>query len=273
MPPHESILSDGLHRKEDQPPSRWPIVAVALLAVVAAIIWGFATLGVGEVEDQKNAAVAEKQDLGREVTEACAQGDVVQSPDGRDLCQRAAQVQAEPPPPITLPGAQGPTVEELNAAVAAYCAARNNCAGRPPNTAEVAAAVAQHLTANPPEPGRAPTPAEISSAVATWFTANPPQDGKDGADGRDGKDGADGKDGEPGPGPTDEQIDAAVAAWFAQNPPPPGPSCPDGTALEPVLFASGETGLGCVDDEQPDPDPPTSAAPTTEPDPEGLLGG
>ena len=27
---------------------------------------------------------------------------------------------------------------------------------------------------------------------------------------------------------------------------PPGPTCPNGTALAPVMFASGETGLGCV---------------------------
>lgn len=278
MPPHESFLADGMHRKEDKPAPRWPIVAVALLGLIAAIIWGFAVSGAGAVEDQRDTAVAEKQDLGREVTEACARGDVVQSVDGRDLCQRAAQVQAEPPPPDPILGqgerGPGPTIEEINAAVAAYCAARNNCSGRPPTTAEVAAAVAEYLTANPPQPGRPPTAAEISDAVTTWFAANPPQDGRDGQDGADGKDG---EDGERGPGPTDEQIEAAVQAWLSQHPPPPGPSCPAGYTLEPVLFASGETGLGCVDDEQPappdDPDPPASAAPTTEPDPEGLLGG
>ena len=55
-------------------------------------------------------------------------------------------------------------------------------------------------------------------------------DGKDGADGRDGKDGAPG---------------------------PPGPTCPEGSTLEPVMFASGEAGLGCVTGE--------ATEPTTEP--------
>lgn len=50
--------------------------------------------------------------------------------------------------------------------------------------------------------------------------------GKDGQDGQDGVDGADSTV----PGPAG----------------PPGPTCPEGTALQPVTFASGEEGLGCV---------------------------
>lgn len=272
MPPREPL--DGAHRKDDRPAARWPVAATVLLGVAAVVLGIFATNGAGEVEAQRDTAVAEKQDLGREVTQACAQGDVVQSPDGRDLCQRAAQVQAEPPPPDPILGVQGergpgPTIEELNAAVTAYCAARDECSGRSPTTAEVAAAVAEYLTANPPEPGRPPTAAEISSAVAAWFVANPPPAGRDGRDGRDGV------TGERGPGPTAEEIQDAVDAHLTANPPPPGPNCPPGYTLEPVLFASGETGLGCVDDDQPDPDPTTSAAPTTEPEPGlgGILGG
>lgn len=284
MPPHESILSDGMHRQDDRPPSRWPLAAVAALGVAAAAIWGFATLGAGQVEDQLGATAEQAQRLGQDVTAACAQGLVVQDQQGRDLCKLAAEVQSDPVPGTpapAIPGVQGlpgdrgpgPTPEQIDAAVVAYCAVRNECVGRPPTTAEVTAAVAQHLTANPPQAGRPPTAAEIAEQVAIWFANNPPPEGPEGPRGPRGEQGA---TGERGPGPSDEEIQDAVAAWFAANPLPSGPSCPPGTSLEPVTFAGGESGLGCVDTDQPDPttDPePTSAAPTADPDPEGLLTG
>jgi len=271
MPPHESILSDGMHRRDDKPAARWPVAAVALLGIVAVVIGIFATSGAGQVEDQRDTAVEQVRDLGRDVAAACARGEVIQSPDGRNLCARAAEAQSDP-----IPGAvQGepgrpPTLEEIEAAVAAYLARNPPPAGRPPTTEEVAAAVAEYLTANPPEPGRPPTAEEISNAVTAYFAANPVRDGEDGQDGRDG---VDGKDGEPGRPPTQEEIDAAVAAYLAENPPPPGPTCPPGSTLRPVLFASGERGLGCVTEETP---PTTEAPPPTtdaeEPD-GGLLDG
>jgi hypothetical protein len=137
--------------------------------------------------------------------------------------------------------------------------------GRPPNAAEVAAAVAQHLTANPPAPGRPPTAEEIANAVATYFATNPPPPGPPGEDGEDGR------DGEPGRGPTAEEIQAAVDAYLEENPPPPGeegpqgpagPTCADGTSLQTVQFADGQFGLGCVLDEQP-----VEQQPTTTPEP------
>lgn len=275
MPPHESILSDGVHRGDDRPASRWPMVAVALFAVLAAVVWGFATLGAGEVEDQKNAAVEQVRDLGREVTQACAKGDVVQNADGQDLCRRAAEAQTAPVPAAAT-GAPGrpPTTQEISDAVEAYCAVRAGCAGRAPTTAEVTAAVAAYLTANPPQPGRPPTAAEIAEQVTAYFAANPPPQGPEGERGPRGEVGP---TGERGPGPTEEEIEAAVAAHLAANPPP---SCRAGTHLETVEFADGQLGLACVFDDQPDPDPtteppePTTAvAPTPEPDPEGQLGG
>jgi hypothetical protein len=270
MPPHKSILADGLHRRDDTPTPRWPIVAVGLLAVIAAIIWGFAVSGAGDVEDQRDTAVEQVQNLGRDVAAACARGDVVQSPDGRDLCARAAQVQADPVPGAAVQGERGPgpTPREISDAVAAYLVAHPPPAGRPPTTAEVTAAVAEYLTAHPVEPGRPPTAAEISDAVAAYFAAHPVHDGKDG---RDGKDGA---TGERGPGPTDEQIKSAVQAWLAEHPPPPGPTCPPGSTLQPVVFAGGERGLGCVTEQAPpttQPPPPTTAM--DESDDGGLLGG
>lgn len=263
MPPPERPLGDGLHRKGDeQPAARWPVVAVALLGIVAVVLGVYATSGVGQVEDQKDAAVAEKIDLGRQVTEACAQGDVVQSPDGRDLCRRGAEAQSTPAPTVVegLPG-RPPTPQEISDAVAAYLAVHPPPAGRPPTTAEVAAAVAEYLTANPPQPGRPPTAAEISDAVATYFAVHPPPQGEPGADGKDGQDG---KDGRP---PTEEEISAAVATYLAEHPPDPGPTCPAGSTLQPVLFASGERGLGCVTEQAP----PTTAPPTTDPSPTAVM--
>jgi hypothetical protein len=272
MPPHESILSDGMHRRDDGPAARWPVAAVALLGVAAVVIGIFATSGAGEVEQQRDSAAQQAQDLGSQVIAACARGDVVQSVDGRDLCQRAAQVSSEPVPGVVgipgEPGAQGvpgrpPTPEEIQSAVTVYCAEHADCAGRAPTTAEVAAAVAEYLIANPPQPGRAPTAAEIAAAVSTYFANNPPPEGPRGATGARGETGAPGPTGAPGRPPTDEEIAAAVDAWLADN---PVPTCPSGSTLSPVEFADDQTGWGCVTGSTaPDPDPTTE--PTTEPPP------
>lgn len=276
MPPPD--LDGGLHRKEDGPAARWPVVAIALLGVLAVVVGLFATLGAGDVEDQRDAAVQEKIDLGREVVAACARGEVVQSPTGQDLCRRGIEVQSAPVPAAQgLPGEPGraPTAEEIRAAVNAYMLENPPAAGepgRPPTTEEVAAAVAQYLTANPPQPGRPPTAAEIASAVATYFATNPPPQGDRGPRGDTGV---------PGRPPTSEEIQAAVDAYLTANPPPmgprgpAGPTCQEGTHLETVQFDDDQSGLACVFDDQPeDPDPTTTAAPTTEPETEGLvLGG
>lgn len=276
MPPHESVLSDGMHRRDDGPAARWPVVAVALLGAAAVVIGVFATSGAGEVEQQRDSAAQQAQDLGSEVIAACARGDVVQSPDGRDLCAKAAQVSSEPVPGVVgLPGEQGPqgvpgrapTPEEIQSAVTAYCAEHAECAGRAPTTAEVAAAVAEYLIAHPPQPGRAPTAAEIASAVSTYFANNPPPEGprgEAGPRGERGETGVPGPTGAPGRDPTPEEIQAAVDSGFDDNPVPT--SCPSGSTLSPVEFADNQTGWGCVTGStDTDPDPTTE--PTTEPPP------
>src|SRR5687768_16170831 len=214
MPSHESVLSDGMHRKDDKASTRWqgrwPLIAVVLLGIVAVVAGIFATQGAGEVEDQRDTAVEQVRDLGRDVAAACARGEVIQSPDGRDLCQRAAEVQSAPIPGTAIQGEPGrpPTLEEIEAAVAAYLARNPPPAGRPPTAAEVAAAVAEYMTAHPPQPGRPPTAEEISNAVAAYFAANPPPEGPQGDEGPRGPWG---ETGEPGRPPTEEEIDAAVA--------------------------------------------------------------
>ena len=67
------------------------------------------------------------------------------------------------------------------------------------------------------------------------------------SDGEPGAPGADGADGTPG-APGADGADGAAG--------PPGPTCPQGTSLQPVTFASGQSGLGCVDDEARNPESP-----------------
>jgi hypothetical protein len=270
--------------------SRWFIVAVVAfgLALVSLGVW--VTTGAGQVEDQVQVAEVERgvaveqrdataeqaQRAADPVLQLCAQGDeVAQALNERGACGLAQQVATTPVPPVAGPtgatGATGvpgppPTAEAISAAVAAYMAANPPAQGepgRPPTPAEVAAAVTNYLTANPPQPGRPPTAAEIADAVALYFAANPPPRG------------------EPGRGPTAAEIQGAVDAHLANNPPPrgePGPTCPPGSTLRSVQFASGESGLGCVTADAPPPPPPTTTPPPVEDpaEPEndgGLLGG
>lgn len=279
MPPHDAVDIPGLHRKEQRPHPRWLVPLIAAIGVLAVTFGVLLTHQTGQVEDQRDQAVQQKIDLGRQVTDACLRGDVVQSPDGRDLCATAAQAQVSPTPAASVQGERGPgpTAEQIRAAVAEYLAVHPppaGQAGRSPTADEVAAAVAQYLAAHPPQPGRPPTAAEIADAVATYFATNPPPAGKDG------------RAGDPGRAPTAEEIRAAVAAYLAQHPPPQGergptgpagPNCPDGSSLDTVQFADDRFGLACVFDDQPDseptPEPTTARTPppmtTTEPPDDG----
>lgn len=248
-------------------------VAAAMLFLVGSVLWAqfgqqqaVDQTGVVEqqrdaVTEQRDATAAQAQSLAAQIRAACTSGDL-----GGPVCEQAAAVAETPVPQVPVPTpapGRPPTPEEIQAAVDVFLVAHPPPAGRAPTPAEVAAAVASFLTANPPTPGRAPTAEEIAAAVEAWFDANPPPPGEPGDDG---------KDGEPGRPPTSAEIRAAVEAELAAHPPPagpkgddgePGPSCPAGTSLEPVEFASGETGLGCVDNEQP-PETPDPIVTTTQ---------
>jgi hypothetical protein len=237
------------HRKSDRPMSRWWLVGIVVLGLAAVITGVIFTRSAGQVEDEKDAAIGQVIDLGRQVAQACARGEVIASPAGQDLCRRGVEVQADPVPGIPGPRGEqgapgrGPTPGEIKAAVDAWLAVNPPPPGRAPTTAEVAAAVTQYLTMNPPAPGRPPTSAEIADAVRVYLTANPPPRGR---------------------APTAEEIQAAVDAYLAENPPPAGPPgpagprgeqgppgpagppCPDGEERATVRYASGQTGTACV---------------------------
>lgn len=106
-------------------------------------------------------------------------------------------------------------------------------------------------------PGPPGGPGKAGEPGADSKVPGPP--GKDGADGEDGADGVSpaclsepgqcrGKDGAPGE-PGKDGAPGRDGADGAQG--PPGPTCPDGTSLQPVMFASGQEGLGCVTNDDP----------------------
>lgn len=148
------------------------------------------------------------------VQAVCDRGDAAaRELDTDGSCQRARQVTADP-----VTGPRGPT----------------GAVGPPgaPGTPGVGAT-------GTPGPAGVPGSSIVGPAGAPGAPGTrgvPGTPGKDGitVTGPAGKDGRDGKDGSAGPrGP--EGV-----------PGPAGPTCPDGTALAPVVFASGESGLGCV---------------------------
>lgn len=228
----ESALIDGAHRKEDERPSSklW-IIAILIvgLMLTGGLAW-LTSLG-GDVEDQRDAAVSQVQDLGQGVTAACARGDIVQTSEGRNLCERAAQAIVQPIPGPA--GQRGPAGESI--------VGPKGDKGDKGDTGE------------PGADSTVPGPAG--------------QPGVAGANGQNGIDGSDGADSSvPGPmGPAGPAGPAGANGADSTVPGPegpagpqgePGPTCPDGSTLEPVTFASGEAGLGCV----------TSAGEPTPPD-------
>lgn len=137
------------------------------------------------------------------------------------VCPLASQVKAATDQQVTVT-ATGPA----------------GAAGSPGPAGDPGAAGATGVAGPSGAPGVSGTPgaAIVGPSGAAGPTGVPGAAGKDGitvvgpagADGRDGQDGA--------PGATGPRGEQGI----------PGPNCPDGTALAPVTFASGEQGLGCV---------------------------
>jgi len=233
-PPPDPALVDGMHRKDDErPASRWWI---AIIVVIGLLLVGFGvwlTQSAGSVEDQLGTTAQQYQDLGQSVTAACTRGDVVQTPAGQNLCQRGAEAQSAPIPGPA--GERGPAGESIVGP-----------------------------KGDPGEPGADGQPGADSTVPGPMGPQGQPgADGQPGSDGSAGPAGVDGQPGQPGesiPGPA-----GPMGPQGEQGPEgeqgDPGPTCPDGSTLQTVEFASGETGLGCV----------TSTGEPIPPDPDGGL--
>lgn len=214
------MLTEKLNRLGD---SRMARVVLAVCLVVAGVV-----LGTGYQYAQSIAV-----DQASDITRVCDQG----GPAGIELtyagtCQAAREVVADP-----VVGAQGPA--GANGLVGAQGATGSpGTPGAPgvgvPGTPGTAGIDGRNGIAGlPGAPGQ--DGQSITGPVGPAGAPGASITGPEGPAGPAGRDGADstvpGPAGEPGPrGPAGE----------------PGPTCPDGTALQPVTFASGEQGLGCV---------------------------
>ena len=276
-------MPPGKRRLEPTLPRWLPWLLLVSVVALAAVGWllgrGAATTETKNADlttqaqvltDQRDATAEQATTLAEQVAAACAAGgDTAAELLRVGACQQAQQVRALPVPGIPgvrgPEGAQGPgpSPEQISGAVAAYLLENPPPAGRAPTPGEVATAVAEFLTANPPEPGRAPTAAEIADATATYFATNPVRNGVDG---------------EPGRPPTAEEVRAAVEGYLAAHPPaqgpqgemgPAGPTCPPGSSLQNVTYDGARAGLGCVLDDQPVRQDPTSPPPLPDEDSTG----
>lgn len=255
-------------RPEPKVPARWVPWAIAVAAVLALATGWWITSQASTAqddkavaEDQRDATAQQAGTLADQVAQACAAGGATAEELNRvGACQQAQQVRVDPTP-APGPRGPGPTLAEIQSAVASYLVANPPPPGRAPSAAEVSTAVAQYLTANPPEPGRSPTATEIASAVATYFAANPPRDG------------------EPGRAPTAQEIQAAADNYLAAHPPAAGPAGPPAPSVQSTskTFSDGSTEM-CTRSGGTDTDPQfacttTAPAPSEEPDPGGSSGG
>lgn len=207
-----------------RPAFLWGVAGVCVMLAAVSLTWSAA-----QADRRAELATAEKRDLGVEVARACAAGVVVQSPDGRDLCARAAEV-VQNPEPESEPEPEGAEFDE----------------------ARVLQLIRAELARNPPRDGRTPTAAEVEEAARRVLTAHPEL--------------FRGPQGEPGPGPTEAQVRAAAAAVMAADPEryrgqageegERGPQGPEGEAGAPGRDgADGAPGRGIVDT-APDPADP-----------------
>jgi hypothetical protein len=159
----------------------WTVVGICVIVAAVSLTWNAASAN-REAEETK----AVSRDLASEVNTACAEGVIVQTEDGRDLCQRAADVQ------------QSPQVAPAPSIAAEFDESR------------VLELIRAELARNPPQDGRTPGPAEVEAAARAVLTANP--------DLFRGPQGIPGERGEQGPGPSDAQVRAAAAAVMAADP-------------------------------------------------------
>jgi collagen triple helix repeat protein len=208
---HESMLIDGMHRREDErPASRWWIVVIVLvgLLLTAGMLW-LTSLG-GDVEDQRDAAVAKTVSLAEQIRGECTAGRL-----SGPICDDAGEAIAQP-----IPGPAGPRGPAGESIVGPK--GDPGAAGQP------------GATGVPGPAGAAGAPGATGPAGAD---GDPGADGERGPMGEQGPKGDKGDPGEPGPAGKDgaDGEDGEL-------------TCPEGTTLGDVTFVPDVPGLGCVAD-------------------------
>ena len=253
--------------KGPRPPrERSPWVIPALMIVLAAAIVAGGLLargGVGQVTDERDAAVGTAKALAPPVLDQCVNGVPVGPQPSAADCALAAQVAAAPPAQIG-DGLDTARVLEL---IRAELAARPAPEPVLPSPDEVRAAATQVLIANPdlfrgPPPDEATLQRLAAAAATAYFTANPVQDGKDGKDGKDGDDG--------GPGP--QGVGLASLSFAIRD----GGCVAVATLVDPADGTTRETTAPvpaalCATPADPDPAPVSEDG--ARPGPMPLLGG
>lgn len=207
------------------------IGVLALLLLVLGVGWGYSALAQRDSATDKVVSLAEQIEtecqLGRlhgvictDAAQAKAEAQVVRGPEG-DEGPRGPQGPMGPQGPQGEPGTPG----------------QPGAPGTPGSDGQDGIAGQPGTPGSPGSPGAPGTPGGEGPM------------GPQGPMGPEGPQGPMGPEGPMGPrgleGPKGDEGE-------------PGPSCPDGTSLKPVVFASGQSGLGCVADEQPvEPEPTT----------------
>lgn len=187
------------------------IIVAGLCAVLAALVLTNTATTANDERDvvigQRDAAVATSVGLAEQIRDACASGEL----DG-PVCQRAADVQAQPVPTPGRPGATGATGAT---GPAPPCMSEpSQCRGPKGDKGDKG------------DPGP-PPPCMFEPRQCR---------GEDGTDGRDGVDGRDGADSTVA-GPKGDTGDRG----------PEGPPCPPGESRQTVTYGlGGPSGTACV---------------------------
>jgi hypothetical protein len=240
----------------------WAVVAVLCVVFLALVATPIVRLerDLDRTSDEVGAQQKAIDDLAQVVEDARTQGadvpaaaEVVEAIDGAEISETITTGPPGEQGPAGEPG-RPPTADEIAAAVEAFCAEHDACAGDPGEPgldavvtqAALLSAVTGYCEVNvctgatgpPGEAGRPPTAVEVAQAVSDYcgLTDCTGPAGVDGTDGLDGAPGAQGPPGEQGvqgpagPAPTQEQVAAAVAEYCTATGACIGPTGPAGPA-------------------------------------------
>lgn len=121
----------------------------------------------------------------------------------------------------------GPTAPQVAQAVATYCNVHGQCQGPPGATGSTGPAGPTGSTGQPGSPGQNATADQIADAVTTYCGTHSNCTGKDGADGQPGPSGASGQSGQPGQAPVSwTYVDALGVEHSCNRADPFDPNAP-----------------------------------------------